>query len=145
METQMAKPVDRKTRAMLKGYEQQLMAARQLARFRVRKMLEANEDWREPDPSISRNRQMRTVSHELYANLLFTGTADSFLETMRRDLSAQLGTELQFAWPPGKSLHLMARENGALRELTKEEWAKLGDLESYTSQKVDREMQKKIV
>lgn len=145
METLMAKTTDRKTRAMLKGYEQQLIAARQLARFRVRKMLEANQDYREPDPSIFRNQQMRAVSKELYTNLLFTGTADSFLETMRRDLSSQLGIELEFAYPPGKSLHLMARENGSLRELSREEWAKLGDLEDFASQKVDQEMQKKII
>lgn len=138
---------ERQKRNMLKSYEQQLTAARQLVRFQVRKRLEENQDYREPDPSIKRNSNVRLVAKELFTNLLFTGTADSFLEQMRVDLGKALGLELEFAYPPGKSLCLMAREDGALRYLTKEEWTKLNelDLETFTSQKVDQEMLKSLV
>ncbi len=134
----MADNNERQKRTMLKSYEQQLTAARQLMRFQVRKRLEENQDYREPDPSIKRNSNVR---------LLFTGTADSFLDQMRADLGKALGLELEFTYPPGKSLCLMAREESGLRYLTREEWKKLDelDLENFTSQKVDQEMLKNLV
>lgn len=143
----MANSNERQKRTMLKSYEQQLTAARQLMRFQVRKRLEENQDYREPDPSIKRNSNVRLVAKELFTNLLFTGTADSFLDQMRADLGKALGLKLEFTYPPGKSLCLMAREEGGLRYLTKEEWKKLDelDLENFTSQKVDQDMLKNLV
>ncbi len=134
----MADNNERQKRTMLKSYEQQLTAARQLMRFQVRKRLEENQDYREPDPSIKRNSNVR---------LVVTGTADSFLDQMRADLGKALGLELEFTYPPGKSLCLMAREESGLRYLTREEWKKLDelDLENFTSQKVDQEMLKNLV
>ena len=80
-------------RIMLQGYEQQLLAARRLARFRVRRRLAAGEDPREPDPLPKRHATVEQVARELYDMLLYTGSDNPVVEDIRQELSQELGRD----------------------------------------------------
>ena len=96
-------------RIMLQGYEQQLLAARRLARFRVRRRLAAGEDPREPDPLPKRHATVEQVARELYDMLLYTGSDNPVVEDIRQELSQELGREVHFTYPPDGSLCILGQ------------------------------------
>ena len=73
-----------KLRIMLQGYEQQLLAARRLARFRVRMRLAHGDAPDDPDPAAHRHACVEKVARELYETLLFTGSDNPVVEDIRQ-------------------------------------------------------------
>ncbi len=108
-------------RMMLQGYEQQLLAARRLARFRVRRRVAMGLIPDDPDPSIKRNDFVEKVARELYESLIFTGSDNPIVEDIRREISDRLGFAVRFTYPPGKRLQIMGETEDGLRPLTEEE------------------------
>ena len=70
----MADTTTAQMRIMLQGYEQQLLAARRLARFRVRRRLAEGLEPQDPDPSVKRRAYVEKVAQELFDSLIFTGS-----------------------------------------------------------------------
>ena len=62
----MADTTTAQMRIMLQGYEQQLLAARRLARFRVRRRLAEGLEPQDPDPSVKRRAYVEKVAQELF-------------------------------------------------------------------------------
>ncbi|CAI3238500.1 DVU0524 family FlgM-associated protein [Desulfovibrio legallii] len=108
-------------RIMLQGYEQQLLAARRLARFRVRRRLAAGEDPREPDPLPKRHATVEQVARELYDMLLYTGSDNPVVEDIRQELSQELGREVHFTYPPDGSLCILGQGPDGTGALTPEQ------------------------
>lgn len=105
-------------RTALQGYEQQLLAARRLARFRARARLRDGQEARDPDPSEKRVQTVRTVAAELMNLLVFTGVSPEWLEETRQELNKALNHEFEFVFPPDANLCVYVRENGARRPLS---------------------------
>ena len=61
-------------RSMIRGYEQQLLSARRLARLRVKMRLAEGESPHDPDPEIKRRAYVEKVARELYESLIYTGS-----------------------------------------------------------------------
>lgn len=132
---------NRQMRAMLNCYEQQLLAARRLARFRVKKRLEEGLRPHDPDPAPQREAFVRNVAREFYDTLFFTGNANPVVEEIRQALGAKIGKEVEFHYPPGEYLQIMVRDAEGLRPLPPEEKQKAHDeLWRITRQKVDCHM-----
>lgn len=91
-------------RSMLRGYEQQLLTARRLARLRVKVRLAAGESPQDPDPEIKRRAYVEQVARELYESLIYTGSDNPMVEEIRRELGKSVGQELLFTYPPGEQL-----------------------------------------
>lgn len=89
---------------MLHSYEQQLLAARRLARFRVRRRMAEGLDPLDPDPTIKRHEFVEKVAQEMYEMLIFTGSENPVVEEIRQELSRLVGKEVQFTYPPGARL-----------------------------------------
>ena len=117
----MAEPITLQIRMMLQGYEQQLLAARRLARFRVRRRAAMSLITDDPDPAIRRNDFVEKVARELYESLVFTGSDNPVVEDIRREISDRLGFSVRFTYPPGKRLRIMGETEDGLRPLTEEE------------------------
>lgn len=117
----MADATTARLRTMLQGYEQQLLAARRLARFRARRRLAVGEDPREPDPTPKRRATVEQVARELYDMLLYTGSDNPVVEDIRRELSKEVGREVRFTYPPGGSLCVVAQGPDAAEALTAEQ------------------------
>ncbi len=129
------------TRMMLKGYEQQLLAARRLARFRVRKRLAEGQNPDDPDPDAMRHVFVEKVAKELYESLIFTGTENPVAEEIRNELGEKLGLELEFSYPPGERLQILAHGPEGPRPLDADEQRRSRyALWSLTRQKVDQSM-----
>ncbi|MDO5484394.1 MAG: DVU0524 family FlgM-associated protein [Desulfovibrionaceae bacterium] len=128
-------------RAMLRSYEQQLLAARRLARFRVRRRLAQGEEPYDPDPAIKRRAYVEQVAQELYDSLIFTGSDNPMVEEIRQTLSQAVGMEVEFTYPPGEKLCIVARGPNGPRPLTDEEQRRTRNaLWRITRQKVDQSM-----
>lgn len=130
-------------RMMLNSYEQQLLAARRLARMRVtmriREGLDADEP--EPDPAIKRRSYVEQVAFELFQSLLFTGSDNPVVEDIRKDLSRKLGREVHFTYPPGGRLKIVAEGANGPVPLSREEQLRCRQvLEGITRQRVDQSM-----
>jgi hypothetical protein len=131
---------------MLHGYEQQLLAARRLARFKVRRCVAAGIDPRDPDPDVKRRQFVEKVARELYETLMFTGSDNPVVEEIRRELSESFGQEVDFTYPPGGTLCLVVRTPEGARPLTEEEQGRMRPiLWRLTREKVDGSMLNRIM
>ena len=95
-------------RLMMQGYEHQLLAARRLARFRVKRRLALGENPDDPDPAIKRREFVEKVAQELYDSLIFTGSENPVVEEIRQELGKVVGHEVLFTYPPGSKLKILA-------------------------------------
>ena len=128
-------------RIMLQSYEQQLLAARRLARFRVRRRLAEGKPPEDPDPSINRSSYVQQVARELYDSLVFTGSDNPVVEEIRVELGKTLGRDIRFTYPPGERLRIVSDGPDGQKPLTKGELHKLHyALWRITRQKVDESM-----
>lgn len=132
---------------MLQSYETQLLAARRIAKFRVRKRIESGAHPFDPDPAPKRRQYRDKAAQELLDAMIFTGTGNPIVDAVKEELGKRLGLEIEFVYVPGEMLmKVVARENGALRQLTPEERAQAepvlsqSSLFSITCQNVDRQM-----
>lgn len=137
-------PADAKRRAMLHSYEQQLLAARRLARFRVRMMSRAGLDSREPDPAEKRHNFVQSVANELFQSLVFTGISTPIMEEIRQELGQKFQQEFEFVYPPDSNLCIYIRDGEKLRPLSElEQHAVTQALMHITNEKVDKGMLRK--
>ncbi|MBQ3058821.1 MAG: hypothetical protein IJD16_00690 [Desulfovibrio sp.] len=128
-------------RVMLRSYEQQLLAARRLARFRVRRRMAEGEEPYDPDPSIKRRAFVEKVAQELYDSLIFTGSDNPMVEEIRQALSLAVGLELEFTYPPGEKLCIVGVGPDGPRPLSEDEQCRTRNaLWRITRQKVDQSM-----
>ena len=87
-------------RVSLQRYELQMVTARRLARYRA--VLRARNNEAPPDPVARRKMMVERVARELYEMILFTGIENPVVEQIRKELSAKLGGEIRFTYPPGE-------------------------------------------
>lgn len=128
-------------RIMLQGYEQQLLAARRLARFKVRRRLAEGEDPNDPDPSIKRREMVEKVARELYDTLIYTGSDNPVVEEIRQELGREAGQEVQFTYPPGGRLHIVGQGPDGLQALPEDKLRALRNaLWRITRQKISESM-----
>ena len=131
-------------RIMLQSYEQQLLAARRLARFRVRRLLAEGREPQDPDPSIKRRAYVEKVAQELYDSLIFTGSDNPVVEEIRLELGQAVGQDVQFTYPPGGRLRIVGEGPDGPRALSEEEQRRTRHaLWRITRQKVDQSMLEK--
>lgn len=112
---------DPRHRLMLHSYEQQLLTARRLARYKVRMRLAEGLEPDDPDPAPRRQAFSNQISQELYDSLLFYPSSNPIVDEIRGELSQALGKNIEFTYPPGGTLRMAVRENGGLRHLNAEE------------------------
>lgn len=140
----------------LKQYKKQLDVARRLTQAKVRsKIMEAmlNEDPEraerlitavepvDPDPAAKRQITVKKAAEELFLSLIFSGGENPITESIRMELSRVLDKEVEFTYPPGGKMRLVARETTGLRALTEAEQALVTPvLRRITSQEVDNNM-----
>ena len=128
-------------RIMLQGYEQQLLAARRLARLRARRRLAEGDTPQDPDPSINRHAMVEKVARELYEALLFTGSDNPVVEDIRQELGREVGQEVHFTYPPGGKLRIVGQGPEGLEPLSDEKLRKTRNaLWRVTRKKVDESM-----
>lgn len=106
---------------MLHQYEMQLLAARRLARLRRAQRLGKNAD--EPTDAQARRRTMvECVARELYETILYTGSDNPVVDTIRKRLGDTVGGAVRFAYAPGEErLRILREEEQGLRPLTEDE------------------------
>ncbi|MBO4368993.1 MAG: hypothetical protein J5803_02700 [Desulfovibrio sp.] len=130
-----------RVRVMLMRYEQQLLAARRLARFRERMRRATGETPEDPDPAIKRRMYVEKVTKEIYECLLYTGGENPIIEEIRQELSKVVGIPLQFTYPPGKRLRIVKIGPKGTVALTAEEQRKVrSSLLRVTREKIDASM-----
>ena len=140
----MAETSTTQMRIMLQSYEQQLLAARRLARFRVRRRLAEGQEPHDPDPSIKRRGYVEKVAQELYDILIFTGSDNPVVEEIRQELGRAVGQDVQFTYPPGGRLRIVGKGPEGPRTLSEEEQLRTRHaLWRITRQKVDQSMLEK--
>ena len=128
-------------RMMMQSYEQQLLAARRLARFRVKRRLALGEAPEDPDPAIKRREYVEKVAQELYDTLIFTGSENPVVEEIRQELGKAVGREVMFTYPPGCKLKIMAKGPDGPAPFSDAEERKVRyALWRITRQKVDHSM-----
>lgn len=131
-------------RIMLQSYERQLLAARRLARFRVRRRLAEGQAPQDPDPSVKRRVCVEKVAQELYDSLIFTGSDNPVVEEIRQELGQTVGQDVQFTYPPGGRLRIVGEGPDGPRALSEEEQLRTRHaLWRITRQKVDQSMLEK--
>lgn len=130
---------NKKRLIMLHSYEQQLQAARRMARYTVRKRLADGMEPDDPDPAPRRHAFRAQISQELFDSLMFYPDASPVVEDIRQELAAVLRKKVEFTYPPGGMLHIAVRDaSGNLRKLTDEEQlAARATLRRITHAKVD--------
>ena len=137
----MADATSAQLRMMLQGYEQQLLAARRLARFRVRRKLAEGLDPAEPDPSVKRRAFVENVARELYETLIYTGSDNPVVEDIRRELGREVGQEVGFTYLPGGRLQIVGLTPDGMEPLSEEKQRSTRHaLWRITRQKVDQSM-----
>lgn len=131
--------LERQTRKiMLQTYRQNLIAARRLARYTVRKRIEQGLSPDDPDPSHKRKAFTTKIAQELYDSLLFYPDSSPVVEEIRSELGEALGKTIEFTYPPGGTLRIAVREKAGLRQLNDEEQRTAREtLRRITSAKVD--------
>lgn len=128
-------------KVVLQSYEQQLLAARRLARFRARARVREGLDAQEPDPVPNRDKSVRAVAAELMNLIVFTGLSPDLLEELRLELNQLLQREFEFIFPPDSNLRIYVRENGERRPLSEVEQRQVAlHLQRLTAVKVDKSM-----
>ena len=128
-------------RMMLQGYEQQLLAARRLARLRMRRRMAAGDDPNDPDPAARRHLMVEKVARELYEALLYTGSDNPVVEEIRQELGREVGQDVHFTYPPGGRLRIVGLGPDGLEPLSDETLrASRNALWRVTRKKVDESM-----
>ncbi|MBQ9405622.1 MAG: hypothetical protein IJU37_02665 [Desulfovibrio sp.] len=128
-------------RIMLQGYEQQLLAARRLARFKMRRRLAEGEDPNDPDPSAKRHEMVERVARELYETLIYTGSDNPVVESIRQELGKEVGQEVRFTYPPGGRLRIVGQGPDGMEVLSEEKQrASRNALWRITRQKISESM-----
>lgn len=131
-----------KMRIVLQCYEQQLLSARRLAKFKARARAREGLDMREPDPVHKRNEFVGAVAREMLNSLIFTGISAEMMEDIRKELCKRLKMEFEFVFPPNSNLCIYVHDGGKRRPLTVAEQEAVGRaLSVITSAKVDKSMQ----
>ena len=127
------------TRAGLNLYEQQLDAARKLARIRARARMRAGLEAREPAPSAEkRENNVRAIAREFLQMLVFTGISPEHLEEVQKELNRVTGKNYELFFPPNANLCIYIHENGVKRKLSEaEERLVAMQLEQITRSKVE--------
>jgi hypothetical protein len=137
----MADATSTQLRMMLQGYEQQLLAARRLARFRVRRRIAQGEDPNDPDPSVKRHSMVEQVARELYETLIYTGSDNPVVEDIRQELGREVGREVEFTYLPGGRLRVVGKGSEGLEPLSEEASREVRNaLWRITRQKVEESM-----
>ncbi|MCR4666595.1 MAG: hypothetical protein K5657_04790 [Desulfovibrio sp.] len=130
-----------RVRMMLMRYEQQLLAARRLARFRERLRRANGQSPEDPDPSIKRRIYVEKVTREIYECLIYTGGDNPIIEEIRKELSRVVGIPLRFTYPPGKRLRIVKAGPSGNIALTEEEQRVVrSSLLRVTREKIDASM-----
>lgn len=130
-------------RQVLQKYDQQLLTARRLARFRARVQQKNGLEIEEPDPAIKRKDFVESVASEMFTALLFTGIPDALMEEIRQELCKVFKKEFEFVFPPNSNLCIYINDGKKRRQLTAEESQIVSKaLAAITSQKVDKSMLK---
>lgn len=125
-------------RIMLHTYEQNLITARRLARYKIKKRLEEGLEPDDPDPAPQRKAFVNKIAQELYDSLIFYPDANPVVEEIRKELSEALGKNVEFTYPPGGTLRIAVREKTGLRHLDDEEQRSAREtLKQITNAKVD--------
>ncbi len=128
-------------RIMLQGYEQQLLAARRLARFRVNRRLAAGEDPNDPDPSVNRRAMVEKVFNDTEDTEIYTGSDNPVVEDIRKELGKEVGQEVQFTYPPGGRLRIVGQGPDGLEALPADKLrASRNALWRITRQKISESM-----
>ncbi|MDR0827899.1 MAG: hypothetical protein LBN33_08525 [Desulfovibrio sp.] len=129
------------TRRMLLRYSRQLVAARRLARYDRLTGREGSVD------SATRKAKRRTmierVAREIMENLIFSGSENAVVQEVRGRLSAELGEELVFRYPPDDMDFKIFRpgaEGDELELAPGEKQAVMGRLWDVTLKTVDATM-----
>lgn len=126
---------------MLHSYEQQLQAARRMARYTVRKRLQEGLDPDDPDPAVARGHFKSKIAQELFDSLMFFPDANPVVDEIRQQLGVALQKQIEFTYPPGGRLCLAVREKGSLRKLTAQEQHEASLLlRRLTSEKVEHSL-----
>ena len=128
-------------RMMLQRYEQQLLAARRLVRYRAKCRLAQGQPPEDPDPSPKRRMYVEKVAKEVYDCLIYTGSENPIIEEIRSELSRVVGIPLQFTYPPGKRLRIVKTGPNGQAALTEEERHKVrSSLWRITREKINASM-----
>lgn len=126
---------------MLHTYEQHLINARRLARYKVRMRLAEGLEPDDPDPAAKKRVFASQISQELFDSLLFYPDSNPVVEEIRQELSEALGKKVEFTYPPGSSLRIAVREKTGLRHLDDEEQRSAREtLKRITDARVDRDL-----
>lgn len=130
-------------RQVLQKYDQQLLTARRLARFRARNQQRNGLDVQEPDPAIKRKDFVESVASEMFTALLFTGIPDELMEEIRQELCKVFKKDFEFVFPPNSNLCIYMKDGKKRRQLTTEEAQVVSRaLAAIMSQKIDKSMLK---
>jgi hypothetical protein len=108
-------------RIMLQGYEQQMLAARRLARLRVNLRMHEGLKPEDPDPAIKRRLFVEKTARELYETLVFTGGSEPVVESVKAEFGKLFGRRVQFTYPPGERLKIVAEGENGLEPLSEDE------------------------
>ena len=90
------------TRNMLQKYEQQLLAARRLERYRQAINLIYEEPLNLPE-IINRKILVRLVAKEFFKNFLITGYSSSVVQDVQKELIEKFNNKICFQYPPESS------------------------------------------
>ncbi len=130
-------------RMVLQKYDQQLLTARRLARFRAKVQQRNGEEIVEPDPSEKRRKYVESMASEMFTSLLFTGLPDELMEEIRLELCKKFKKEFEFVFPPNSNLCIYIKDGKKRRQLNDEESQVVSrELALITSQKVEKGMMK---
>lgn len=135
--------LDLQLRQRLQKYELQLLTARRLARFRRAQQLASGEKpLSDAELEARRAAMVERVAHELYETIIFTGSDNPMVDTIRERLGQQVGGEVRFTYPPGEeSVRILRESPEGVRSTSKEEQAKvLQDLWPVTLKTVQESM-----
>ncbi|MDR2800148.1 MAG: hypothetical protein LBB52_02640 [Desulfovibrio sp.] len=128
------------TRRMLLRYSRQLVAARRLARY---DRLVGREG---ADSAVRKTRRralIERVAREIMESLIFSGIENSVVQEVRGRLSAELGEELVFRYPPDDldfKIFRSGAEGGEMELAPREKQEVMGRLWDVTLKTVDATM-----
>ena len=125
------------TRQMLTTYGRQLVNARRLARY---EQLMGRQLPPEDSVAYRRKLMIERISREIVDNLIFSGSDNPIVTEVRKALEAEMGTKLEFFYPPGRLDYKIFRtdDNGVKTELDEvEKQVLMGKLWNVTTRTVD--------
>lgn len=128
-------------RQVLQKYEQQLLTARRLAKFRAKIQAREGEEIREPDPSVKRRMYVEKMASEMLSAIVFTGVPSAIMEEIRQELGQLFNKDFEFVFPPDSNLCIYVRDGETRRKLSSEEEPVVtAALSALTNRKVEQGM-----